>query len=307
MSELLRILGTSWLLRNLKTREGPIPMDLKKLIRAVAPPFLVDVYRRLKSPHLGGYLWRGIYTHYREVPAIGDGYNGDVWINSRTAYTKRLIDDMEGRGTIPVTLGFRYSSLALLAALVLESKSTVRVLDFGGAMGFAYPQLIKSLVSDSVEYFVVDNERSCEKGASLFNNDPRIHFQPQLDDNIPNVDIVFMSGVLQYIEDYRGVIHSLVKYHPTYFLYTYTSAGDIPTYASAQRNLRGSILPAWFFNIDELCAIMTEVGYRLIFKASVAPEDKLDMSNFPSEYRLHHMANLLFSKQWSHLSGRNNH
>jgi len=275
-------------------------MDFKKLVRAVAPPFLVDVYRHLKSPHIGGYLWDGVYAHYRDVPTVGDGYNGDVWINSRTASTKSLIDALEGKGTIPVTMGFRYSSLAFLTALVLESKSTVRVLDFGGAMGFAYPQLIKSLVSDSVEYFVVDNERSCERGSSLFKKDPRIHFHAHLDDSIPDVDIVFMSGVLQYIQDYQGIIQILAKYHPTYFLYTFLSVGDIPTYASAQRNLKGSVFPAWFFNIDELCAIMTEVGYGKKFKASVEIEDKLDMSNFPSGYRLNHMANLLFSRQLHH-------
>lgn len=276
-------------------------MDFKKLVRAVAPPFLLDVYRHLKSPHVGGYLWDGVYEHYRDIPTMGDGYNGDVWINSRTASTKSLIDTLNGKGTIPVTMGFRYSSLAFLTAVVLQRKTTVRVLDFGGAMGIAYPQLKKSLaMSDSIEYFVVDNQRSCERGTGLFEKDSHIHFHTELNDSIPDVDIVFMSGVLQYIQAYQEVIQILAKHHPTYFLYTFLSAGDVPTFASAQRNLKGSVFPAWFFNIDELEAIMAEVGYGLIFKASMDTEDKLDMSNFPRSYRLNHMANLLFSKQLHH-------
>ncbi len=273
-------------------------MDVKKLFRAVTPPFFVDVYRHLKSPHHSGYLWEGIYANYQDVPTMGEGYNGDVWINSRTASTKSLIEALEVGGTVPVTLGFRYSSLAFLAALVLQNNDIVRVLDFGGGMGVAYPQLRKSLCAlDAVEYFVVDNQRSCEMGATLFRKDPHIHFHAQLDESIPDVDIVFISGVLQYIQDYQGIIQMLARYKPAYFLYTLLSAGDIPTYLSSQRNLKGSVFPAWFFNVHELEAIMARVGYELMFKASMQTEDHLNMANFRKDYRLNHMANLLFSRQ----------
>lgn len=279
-------------------------MGIKKLFRAVTPPILVDVYRHLKSPHHSGYLWEGIYPSYQDVPTMGEGYNGDVWINSRTASTKSLIEALEVGGTVPVTLGFRYSSLAFLAALVLQNKDTARVLDFGGGMGVAYPQLRKSLFApDAVEYFVVDNERSCEVGATLFRKYPHIHFHAKLDESIPDVDIVFVSGALQYIQDYQGIIQMLAGYHSAYFLYTFLSAGDIPTYMSSQRNLKGSVFPAWFFNIHELEAIMAGVGYGLMFKASMGTEDQLNMANFRNEYCLNHMANLLFSRQ-VHPKGR---
>jgi putative methyltransferase (TIGR04325 family) len=275
-----------------------IPTDFKKLVLAVTPPFFVYVYRHLKSPHKGAnYLWDGVYKNYRDIPTFGDGYNGDVWINSRTASTKSLIDALERGGSIPVTIGFRYSSLAFLTAIILQRKTTVHVLDFGEAMGKPILNLLKSLLtSDSVENFVVDNERSCESGASLSKKDSRIHFNFQLDDSIPDVDIVFVSVVLQYIQDYQATIQALAKYHPAYFLYTLLSAGEIPTYASVQRNLKGSVLPAWFFNIDELSTILTDVGYELVFRASIE-EDRLDMVNFSNEHRLNHMINLLFSRQ----------
>jgi hypothetical protein len=82
------------------------------------------------------------------------------------------------------------------------------------------------------------------KGRKLVSADPRISFHESLDESVGNIDIVFLSGVLQYIRDYKGTLKVLAGLRPSFILMTYISAGNIPTFASSQVNLRGSVLPA---------------------------------------------------------------
>lgn len=263
-------------------------------IRSFTPLFLVKIYRRFKSPASREFLWEGIYQHYNQIVAVGGGYEGAVWINSRASSTRDLLDASKSFGLIPGVIESRYGLLAFLASALSRSSNKVRILDFGGAMGIAYVYLCGSMTnSQLIDYYVVDNQASCEQGSKIFEGDNRIHFETSLPETIDRVDIVFMSGVLQYVEDYEGVILRVIKYKPAFVLLTLLPVGEAPTFAAAQKNLQGSILPSWFFNLIEIIELMRNHGYRMSFKGAAEP--KFDMGNFPPEYRLTHMANLLFS------------
>jgi putative alpha-1,2-mannosidase len=71
-------------------------------------------------------------------------------------------------------------------------------------------------------------------------------------------------------------------------------AGDIPTFVSGQLNVPGSVLPVWFFNLQELIGKVEALGYRLAFKSAL--DRVFDMSNFPPTHQLHRQCNLLFSR-----------
>jgi putative methyltransferase (TIGR04325 family) len=144
----------------------------------------------------------------------------------------------------------------------------------------------------SLEYFVVDNARSCLEGRRLFAGDQRIHFLDHLPADLPPLQIIYMSGVLQYVEDYPAALQRLAGYRPDCFLITYLAAGHIPTFAAAQVNLKNNVLPTWFFNRGELCRLMAEAGYHLAYCG--ASGQALDMRNFPASHRLERMADLLF-------------
>jgi putative methyltransferase (TIGR04325 family) len=196
--------------------------------------------------------------------------------------------------------GFRYGSLVLLTSLLGATKDPLRILDFGGALGIAYAQILRSAcLPPHFEFHVVDNRESCMKGRKLVSADPRISFHESLDESVGNIDIVFLSGVLQYIRDYKGTLKVLAGLRPSFILMTYISAGNIPTFASSQVNLMGSVLPAWFFSVQEITDLMNVLVYRVLLKLSVDPEDRIDTSNLPPGRRLTHMADLLFSPKTS--------
>ena len=262
------------------------------IIRRLTPPVLFDMFRRSDPPE----LWSGIYERYADVPIAGPGFDGDVWINQTRAYTQRMLATSQSDGSIPKEVTGEHMLLPLVAALVCEqSGGKVGILDFGGGMGVAYVYLLSSLVNcNSIDYHVVEREAVCEEGARLFEHDKRIRFHPRLPAELGQIDILYVSSALQYIEDYPALLKELMNIQAKYFLFVKLSAGDIPTYATAQQNVSGTTLPYWFVNVGEIIELMATGGYSLKYKSAL--EREYDQSNFPEAYRMGRACNLLFSR-----------
>jgi putative methyltransferase (TIGR04325 family) len=187
---------------------------------------------------------------------------------------------------------------ALLASLIASFESgdrSVRILDFGGGMGVGFANVIRcSSAKSKLNYVVADNEASCERGRQLLKEFPSVKFMAELPQSGP-VDILVLSGVLQFVENYEDLLARLAKFQPSLWLFTFLPAGDIPTFVSAQRNVPGSILPIWFFNVGELTKKIEALGYRLVFRSAL--DRVFDMSNFPATHQLPRQCNLLFRRQ----------
>jgi putative methyltransferase (TIGR04325 family) len=255
------------------------------------PPILVDWYCTFKhgKPYQG-YIWEGIYQNYRDVPVSGEGFDSETWISTTYAYTEALLNNKSLGGT------GEYAMLPLLTSLVRNNLGYLTILDFGGGMGIQYIHLTRSLPEVHVlQYHVVEGQRVCEPGSKLFAGNSRVHFCASLPKDLPQVDIVFIRSVLQYIDDYKGLLSQLVEYRPQFFLFVDLAAGKNPTYETAQNNVRGSVIPYQFINVREILELMAGLGYKLIFHG--LQDRELDQSNFPEAYRLGHACNLLFARQ----------
>src|SRR5574341_958635 len=101
-------------------------MDLRTLARGILPPLVLDLYRRRRY----GYVWQGVYRHYRDVPRIGDGYAGGTWVQRLRAETSLVLEDARGDRTVPTEVTEEYQLLPLLVSLVCSTEGKVRVLDF---------------------------------------------------------------------------------------------------------------------------------------------------------------------------------
>ncbi|MCH7726519.1 MAG: methyltransferase, TIGR04325 family, partial [Planctomycetes bacterium] len=204
--------------------------------------------------------------------------------------------------TIPDSPAYGTSLLPFLASLIYEKQGSVRILDFGGNLGFAYVPVINGMEdSGNLDYHVVEVQQICDMGTRIFADDHRVHFHTGLSSEIPGVDVIHVGSTLQYMEDWTALIGQLAGYHPQYFLFTDLQAGDIPTYATAQ-NYYGSMIPCWFFNVHEIVDTMSNLGLSLIFKAThdvtiLGKQRGLPQDNFPEEYRVGHPCSLLFCRQ----------
>jgi len=186
--------------------------------------------------------------------------------------------------------------LALLVAVVSGTEaSPVKVLDFGGGMGVSYALTRASLLGvGSLQYHVVENPKLCEAGAALFANDARIHFHRDIPPDLAGVDVVYVNSVLQYIEDYRGLLRRLCALGPRFVLLARCSAGKVQTYATAQVTLPGKRIPYWFLGVDELVSILRESGYRPVFMARGGYP--VLQPNFDEGHRIGSASNLLFAR-----------
>ena len=225
---------------------------------------------------------------------MGPGYASERLTMDTLSYTKNLMKDAKQHGGNQAGVFQDESFLALIASMCAAGRRNgIRIVDFGGGMGNAYIHLLRNSVAiPDVEYHIVEIESVCNAGRDLFKSDPRVHFHSSLPAGLTGVDIVYICSALQYIEDYPGLLNALCSYRSKYFLFVKLSAGDIPTYATAQKNLPGTVVPYWFVNLEEIERIMTGNGYGLIYRCLLDRE--YDQGNFPPEYRLGRACNLLF-------------
>ena len=261
-------------------------MDIKTFIKQFIQPILLELYRACRNSIYPRYIWEGMYPHFRDVPAIGPGFSSVNWINAAIAHTQKMIAVSNNYGSVPTEVVEEYVFLPMLAAIACRRNGgKLRILDFGGGVGISYVHLLSSLVECPViDYHIVELEWACQAGSRLFKHDGRIHFHRSLPSDLTEVDILHMNSVLQYIEDYVGLLKTLCVYQARYFLIGDLTAGDFPTYASAQKNMPGTVIQHWFLNMNEVVEIMKQGGYSLICKGAIT--DVYNLDGLPEGYRL---------------------
>lgn len=243
------------------------------------------------------FIWDGIYESFDQAPAVGAGFASEAWLMDMERYTRQALTALrneDGVGT-PENVPQYHALLAMLLASVSTVDRPVHVLDFGGGMGIGAVNVQRCLkAGTALEYLIVDNEQSCERGRRLLREFPWVRFMTELLPDVGPVEVVVLSSVLQFVEKYEELLERLAKFAPPFWLFTFVPAGEIPTFASAQLNVPGSVLPVWFFNLRELIARVEALGYQLIFKSAL--DRVFDMSNFPLTHQLSRQCNLLFRR-----------
>jgi putative methyltransferase (TIGR04325 family) len=241
-------------------------------------------------------VFSGVYRRYRDVPARGPGYDGPVWAERSRAQAQRELAELRaGVGTAAQLRGDR-AVLPAIAADVERRRGEVAVVDFGGAEGFGYIDLRRALgPAARIRYDIVETPAVCAEGRRLFADDGAIRFHMSVEDVPAGADIVFISTALQYIEDYAALLRRLAGLGAEHLVLVKLAAGAIPTYATAQLNLPGSVLAHWLLSLDEVVALLRQEGYDL---AARTPSDRrLVGFAVPKAYRIERAVNLVFRRR----------
>jgi putative methyltransferase (TIGR04325 family) len=236
--------------------------------------------------------WQGVYTSFAEVHASGPGFAGEQWVKDTRALTEQARTELASQ---PALAGDQ-ALLPLVAGAAAAPGKPMRVLDFGGGLGIGYLQLAATLPDPArIEYHIVETERVCDEGVRLYAADPRVRFHRDVPPALRGVDVLYLNSALQYVEDWRGLLAGLCALEPRFVLLVRCSAGDTPTFATAQTTLQGSRIPYWFLNLDELVSLFAQSGYAPAFIARSAVEFRQD--GLPERYRQRHPVNLLLSRR----------
>ena len=251
-------------------------------------------------------IWEGVYKSFRDAPSSGPGFTGERWIQNSLEKINAVRQDAQEKGTVLSVTQYRESLLPFVAAIVLNEFEGVRILDFGGGVGFSYYQVLHGLPrTKNFEFHIAEIDALCEVGKQYFQNEQHIFFHSSLPrEEGLTFDIVHMGSSLHYFEEWEELLSRLCRYKPRYFLLTDLPAGDIPTFATVQSYYTSKI-PVWFFNIDEVINAMTRQNYYLVFKSAyvatvLGQEHEIPQDNFEEQYRLGHTCSLLFAKRDSY-------
>jgi putative methyltransferase (TIGR04325 family) len=267
---------------------------LKDFIKALTPPILINAQRRIRGRQPLRFFWRGVYRSFGEVPAKGRGFRNTIWLESARTTAEQWLKMSRRERKLCRDIPLVHSLLPMLAALKLQEGKTFRILDFGGGMGVGYIAMVGCLAEhQAIEYHIVDNAETCEIGEALFRSEAQLHFHSVVPTDLRDVSVVYFSTSLQYVEDYPGLLRQLAGLRPKFFLFVKLQAGDNPTYVSGQLNFEDqSIVPCWFFNMEELLILMRSLHYELVFRSTT--DRTYDMSNFESRYQVSRYCNLVF-------------
>lgn len=250
---------------------------------------------------MNGPVWEGVFASFRDVPVTGPGFCGEIWKDNSLKKIRRLREAAASKNTVSSVPVNRDSLLPLLAALVHAAQRQVRILDFGGGVGFSYYQILRGLPEKAAfELHIVDIKEVCHTGREFFAGVSNISFHESLPDLQP-FDIVHLGSSLHYIEDWKAVLQSLCAYGADFFLLCDLPAGDIPTFASGQ-NYYGSRMPVWFFNVAAVCEAMADNAYELLYRSAYVAtirgtEGEVPQDNFDAQHRLGNACNLLFKRE----------
>ncbi len=210
-----------------------------------------------------GWRWfRGDYPNWAAARADSAGYDqaavlARVLVATREVHAGRAHWERDGV-VFNEPMG-ETSLLAVLRQIAPEQGGTLRVVDFGGALGSTWWQHRMALRHLSrVKWCVVEQSHYVEAGREFADAQLSFHLSlaDALSDGVP--DVILLSSVLPYIEAPLSLLQEIVAQRPAHIIIDRTPlvcAG--PTRLAVQYTppeLGGGSYPCWLFERSKLLA-----------------------------------------------------
>lgn len=248
-----------------------ISKKFKLLLKAFIPPIFLFFFRIIKGQKkdMTNITYEGVFHTFSEVR--------DAYSETNYYHTKESIDEViaEGRrsyqmlqNNLPPNDGMALIRHNFLPAFVSAlNQGNLNILDIGGGYGTAYLNCrfscqninIKSTVIE-LPSSILEFENICPKGD--------VEFAPSISSVIhQKFDITYFGSSLQYFEDFNRILDDAASLRSKYIVITDTPMGIFQTFVCAQVNMKGNVIPRLVFSIDELTAILSRGGYKLIHRS----------------------------------------
>jgi len=180
-------------------------------------------------------VWEGVYADFHEARSKGPGFDGSGWVSNTLARLKDLKTKTQSEYGPADEPAFGEGLLPVVAATLLAERGRLRIIDFGGGLGFGYLKLKACLPPEmTLEYHIWEVESVCEAGREHFRNNVEITFHSQRPDLEGPVDLANFGSSLPYIGNWGDILDELAAMKSEYLLFRDLPAGNIPTYVSLQ-------------------------------------------------------------------------
>lgn len=243
---------------------------MKKIIKKLLPPILIDIYKSIKSKPYG---WQGDYSSWIEAQKDAVGYENDEILEKVKSSLLRVKNGeavYERDSVLFDEVQYSWPLLSGLMFAAAKSKGELGVLDFGGSLGSTYYQNKKFLDNlDDVHWNIVEQKHFVDVGKKEF-EDERLKFFYSADECMekkkPNV--LVLSSVLQYIENPYRLLDEILKNDFRYILIDRTpfskSGIEIIKLQVVPPGIYRASYPCWFFDEQKIMDYFHKNGYELI-------------------------------------------
>ena len=266
-------------------------MRYKKVIQGLTPPLLFDLLIFLRNQTLYFFGKKHVYRpqvflHSSDIkvkfPSV---WESDDWVELAKDNLQRNISSEPDE----------QQKLLLLCINTLhyfEPKKPLNIIDFGGGLGQVVPHVrqLQTRLQNNVEITIIDGEKNIKAGKKLLGESDDLQFIDQNDvllsnilNKAPNNTILFMSSVLQYIQDYKQFVNfSLSDRKPKFVCITHhplclesdTDAFAIQDFIKDSHYFGSAIVN--LFGQNSLKDLMEENGYEVFSEYY----DYLDVTNY---------------------------
>ncbi|MFF0920243.1 TIGR04325 family methyltransferase [Rhizobium leguminosarum] len=215
----------------------------------------------------------GPYSDWRSAKAASDGYDAPAILAKVVEATRAVVQGRASyeRDTV-VFRERRYSHPLLAWLLYVASRSnlSLKVVDFGGALGSSYFQHRSGLAHlAELKWCVVEQPHFVSAGRTEF-EDERLSFSDSLGEAIDRVkpNVVLLSGVLQYLEYPLEYLEGLLSMGVKFILIDRTAAqfdvAAVPFVQHVPAWIYRASYPVWFLNADEMQDSFAKHGYEVL-------------------------------------------
>ncbi len=188
---------------------------LKNVLKTCRPSGIVQFLQRKRA----AVQYEGNYPDWQAASCNAKGYDaGNILEDVKNSVAEVL----KGNAVFERDSVLFYTeepNYPLLAAVfrALNGKKDLKLLDFGGGLGSVYFQNRKYLSClEKISWRIVEQKHFVDAGRELFcsYNTP-VSFYFTLDEAMKGwkPDIVLLSGVLQYLPDYKAILEDIKKHN----------------------------------------------------------------------------------------------
>jgi putative methyltransferase (TIGR04325 family) len=247
-------------------------------------------------------LWSGVFDSFSAATSDRAVFEEDVWLRKSSDRAERAAEEHARNPVLSRNAATHEYILPAVAASAARAGEILRILDFGGGMALTYFAVADSLPREQpLVFHIVESEPLCRRARELGLESERLRFHEDFPALQDGVDIVHAGSSIQYVEDWRGLLTRLCSYRPSHLVLADVPAGDLPHSFVTGQYFYGRRIAHWFFQMQELVAVIESNSYRLMYKAPyigsyLGERRALPMDGLPQTHRLTNFCQLMFRR-----------
>ena len=244
--------------------------SIKNILRPFIPPIAFKILsRRKNSLGTNTITYEGLFDSFETViKSYGNQpqYSTEFGRAQSLLNLRLLISLYNSKADfVPSWSNTRFNFISsFISGLHLND---IGMLDIGGGYGETYLHL-KQATTKRFQYRVFELPFTINQSTPEFLEFEEIKFCESLHDVDIVPHVVYFGSSLQYFNDYKKILIEAMNYQAHFIVISDTPMGSIDTFACAQVNMPGIVIPRWVFNQNEISLILRSGGYELIHDSS---------------------------------------